>query len=286
MTDTQWYMTTDIIQGGKDLKQRFSNGLSGWIDYATQASEFRFRDEQGTYWFHDALQGYWYRFEGQDWHRAQSAPDHLEGLATIANSLGMFSANSLEVSDPFAGQENMPAQSAYETLIAARRKDFAQGKLSSLEIEQMLARLLLLDKQGGFWTIGFRSNRWYCFQDGIWVVAQQSPQSSQLAVWQDDSPLDQLSEQAMAGVITFMVYGVGTLPEAVSEPWIPPASFPNLAKPYHTCDLCGAENPYDSRYCNQCGARFGCPKCGSENPPGSRFCNQCGTELIPGGGVR
>ena len=50
-----------------------------------------------------------------------------------------------------------------------------------------------------------------------------------------------------------------------------------------TCSACGAANPADAKYCNQCGATLsgGCPRCGHLNPPDSRFCNDCGLDLDP-----
>ena len=47
------------------------------------------------------------------------------------------------------------------------------------------------------------------------------------------------------------------------------------------CDKCQFENPKDSKYCNECGAKLEltCQKCNQVNPPGSKFCNQCGFTL-------
>ncbi|HHP7234674.1 MAG TPA: zinc ribbon domain-containing protein, partial [Desulfobacterales bacterium] len=47
------------------------------------------------------------------------------------------------------------------------------------------------------------------------------------------------------------------------------------------CPECRFDNPKDSKFCNQCGARLAltCTKCNQANPTGSRFCNQCGYSL-------
>lgn len=47
------------------------------------------------------------------------------------------------------------------------------------------------------------------------------------------------------------------------------------------CPHCGAENPPNARFCNNCGRPLPrvCANCGAENPPGARFCNQCGMPL-------
>lgn len=47
------------------------------------------------------------------------------------------------------------------------------------------------------------------------------------------------------------------------------------------CRKCQFENPEDSFFCNECGARLeiACLECGRVNPPGSKFCNKCGHKL-------
>ena len=44
------------------------------------------------------------------------------------------------------------------------------------------------------------------------------------------------------------------------------------------CPSCAFENPADSRFCFECGARLSlvCGQCGAELPPGVKFCNRCG----------
>ncbi len=49
------------------------------------------------------------------------------------------------------------------------------------------------------------------------------------------------------------------------------------------CPNCGTENPANSKFCNNCGAKLTgtvkCPTCGTENPPGAKFCSNDGTKL-------
>src|SRR5271156_1162390 len=47
------------------------------------------------------------------------------------------------------------------------------------------------------------------------------------------------------------------------------------------CPDCGAENPAEQKFCNQCAAPFKrrCAKCGNENPPTAKFCGECATPL-------
>lgn len=48
------------------------------------------------------------------------------------------------------------------------------------------------------------------------------------------------------------------------------------------CPQCHAQQPANSQFCANCGAKLGaakCPNCQSELAPGSKFCNNCGTKL-------
>src|SRR5580765_5200004 len=47
------------------------------------------------------------------------------------------------------------------------------------------------------------------------------------------------------------------------------------------CSQCGHENPEASKFCAECGTRFGlfCPSCGRSNAAASKFCNECGHRL-------
>src|SRR5262247_247024 len=48
-----------------------------------------------------------------------------------------------------------------------------------------------------------------------------------------------------------------------------------------TCPRCQHENPADTSFCGQCGARLAaaCSACGAGNSPTNRFCGKCGTPL-------
>src|SRR5690349_1092633 len=47
------------------------------------------------------------------------------------------------------------------------------------------------------------------------------------------------------------------------------------------CPACGHDNPAESQFCFECGARLAvtCPSCAQELPPGVKFCNRCGADL-------
>ncbi len=47
------------------------------------------------------------------------------------------------------------------------------------------------------------------------------------------------------------------------------------------CANCGAENPAEQKFCNECATPFKrrCSKCGYENAPIAKFCGDCATAL-------
>jgi hypothetical protein len=93
--------------------------------------------------------------------------------------------------------------------------------------------------------------------------------------------IDFETEAAQVNFETFVLLGIGSAPEEMTQPWDPPLSYPNLdlhAGP--RCRSCGAMNPANSIYCNQCATALGCAQCGSINRLEDRFCTQCGTELM------
>jgi class 3 adenylate cyclase/tetratricopeptide (TPR) repeat protein len=50
-----------------------------------------------------------------------------------------------------------------------------------------------------------------------------------------------------------------------------------------TCDVCGASNPADSRFCASCGSPLAavCRRCGAPLPEAARFCPACGEPVEP-----
>src|SRR6476660_953831 len=51
-----------------------------------------------------------------------------------------------------------------------------------------------------------------------------------------------------------------------------------------SCSNCGAENPSEGKFCNECGAslRRTCASCATPNAPTARFCSECGAALVEG----
>jgi hypothetical protein len=277
MTGLRWYKKRGLSIAGRHLKQRLENGITGWLDYAVEASQYLFRNSGGDYSFLDVYTEQWFHFESGSWHLSTTSPDNLEGLDSLSKFVDLPVAASSDLPDPFAKQVERKPVEVVELFQQTARLRYRDGISSSTNIEGILASLLLLDEKGTFWTIGFRSGKWYRFLDGKWDQAIMRPDTTWLVV--SSSRLDDLPEDAAVQIYRFLLSGAGTLPEEVTDPWNPPESYPILKEPGATCDLCGAHNLLSSRYCSQCAAHLGCPNCGNQLPVGKKFCNRCGFRI-------
>ncbi|NDJ86038.1 MAG: hypothetical protein GYB66_09145 [Chloroflexi bacterium] len=68
-----------------------------------------------------------------------------------------------------------------ERSVQTLRQQFAQGQITRNQLEAELRRLLVLDDQGRWWTLGVDSNRWYRYDGREWVPdtpPQTGPQMS------------------------------------------------------------------------------------------------------------
>jgi hypothetical protein len=275
MSGLRWYEKQGISTAAGYLKQRLESDTTGWLDYAVEAGSYLFRDSDGIYRFLDVSTDRWYLSENGNWRQSTATPDNLEGLDALFRFINLPKPVTEDLPGAIDGQRQ-PVEVLEFFQLAAKLR-YRSGMSSSKEIEEMLSRLLLLDNEGFFWTIGFRSGDWYRFLDGKWKQSPVRPNLGRLmsaASWQNDLP-----EDAAVHVYQFLLSGASTLPEAVTTPWNPPEGFPGLKEPGETCSRCRAHNLPSSRFCSQCGARLGCPKCGEYNPPGSRFCSHCGHNL-------
>jgi len=277
MTGLRWYDRQGISNAARQLMLRFEGGAAGWLDYAVEASQYKFRDSSGDYWFLDVSVDQWYKFGSGAWRLSTASPDTVEGLESLYKIVGMPEAALKDLPDPFAQRVDQTPVQVLELFQREARQRYREGLSSSTSIEELLARLLLLDQEGIFWTIGFHSGKWYRFSGGMWNQASTLPDPALLM--RTNFELDDLPGDAAVQVYRFLLRGAGSLPEPVTEPWKPPESFPDLNEPGAACSLCGAHNLPSSLFCSRCGARLGCANCGAQNPPGSRFCTRCGASL-------
>lgn len=130
-------------------------------------------------------------------------PNAVPASATVNISAGSFpqpseSGNNLSVNQQAANQsmstsQPQQPQSAPQNQSAQRfreveqsvqdlRQQFAQGQISRAQLEAELKRLLVLDEQGRWWTLGVDSKRWYRFDGREWVPDVPPQTASQPAV--------------------------------------------------------------------------------------------------------
>ena len=69
-----------------------------------------------------------------------------------------------------------------EQSVQALRQQFAQGQITRNQLENELRRLMVLDDQGRWWTLGVDSKRWYRYDGREWVPDTPPQTSSQPAV--------------------------------------------------------------------------------------------------------
>lgn len=302
------YTRQDVLSGARRLEDQRATGLIGRPDYALTSSLFLFRDDRNTYWFLDVATGRWHHFEGDRWQPAPASPDLLEGPSELARYTGVPEAALIHRGDSLEGIQPGEPVKAFRLLLQQARDGYHRGRYTSLDAALLLSRLYLVDRQGHLWTMGFHSGRWYRSDDQAWKIMDQAPEPRQLVQRKtsgltcaqcgqsvDQSlvcpqcgaalPLefDDLDDEGYARLAKFMLLNGGSLPEAVTEPWEPPQSLPNLLEPGVECPQCAAHNPPGSRFCNRCGELLGCPACGKINRPGSRFCSGCGQTLVEAG---
>lgn len=305
MTTLRWYQTEMLEQAALLLRQRWESGAVGWLEFAICSSRYTLRDAGRAYWFLDAATGDWHQHDQAGWRPAAGgAPPRLEGLQDLVEANMLLSLPQGDFDDAFASQERWQPVEVLHVLVERARQGYKDGSRSSQQVEDLLGRLFLLDRQGRFWTLGFESQQWHRFAEQGWVLVGHSPDARQLVrLWGEDGRcgqcgaetsgawlcpscgalnlpgLDELDQPALLRVYRFLLLGAGTLPEPVTAPWEPPALFPHQVSLGANCEVCGASSLPGSRFCSRCGARLGCSNCGAANPPGSRFCSQCGHEL-------
>jgi hypothetical protein len=177
----------------------------------------RYRDEGGTWW--TVAGGRWQAWRTNRWHAADP-PERVEGPASdlpAAPSALLPDGNT----DDSPRRELAPAIEAAVGKIAA---SYHAGRLSSDAAEAALGGLYTVDADGGIWTVGVRSARWHRFNEGRWQPVKAAPDATRLV---DRDKLGDESLMAVRAGLALFLAGHEPVPEAVSEPWSPPASPPH-----------------------------------------------------------
>lgn len=282
MTVLRWYDVDLLQEAARLLRQRVESSAMSWLEFAAAAAQYLLRDEHSQYWFVDCAGEEWYSFSEQSWRLAQPPRGRLEGLESLAESSVLPISQPGDLDDPFTGKEAWQPTEVMEILTQRAGQDYRAGRYSSSEVELLLGRLFLLDRQGRFWTIGMHSEKWYRYAEQGWVQVGHRPDPNQLVRWRSGrvtcaqcgaisedaslcpscgsfllTGLDHLDQAALLRVHRFLLLGAGTLPEPVAAPWEPPAQIPSQAGAGPRCAVCSAPSLPGSRFCHRCGALLG-----------------------------
>jgi len=246
----RWVSKQTIAAAAADVVSQAQAGLLSQLDLARQMLDFVFRTPGGVYCFCDALQGQWYRFDGTDWQPETRIPERLEGPDALPVRLPL----PPDVEPPPPSPTASPTAVLAEA-IRALRTAYTAGQIDSLTAEALLGQRFLVDRQGTAWTAGAQSGRWYAFSQGQWGQAAAPPDPGTLARLRPPSGpcpscghpveavgpcpqcgtaippvLEGLSDEGYGPVLAFLEQA-GTLPEAVTAPWMPPPGYPNVQLP-------------------------------------------------------
>lgn len=77
-----------------------------------------------------------------------------------------------------AGQRFREVENAVQSL----RQQFAQGRITRGQLEAELRRLMVLDDQGRWWTLGVDSSRWYRYDGREWIPDTPPQTGAQVSV--------------------------------------------------------------------------------------------------------
>lgn len=311
MTDIRRYKRSTVESAASGIDADCAAGEISEVEYALELHNFRVRDLDGAYWFHNPKPQGWFRFDAKNWRASDQIPNVFEAPNVVA----LWGAEENVELGP-SSLDDPPPQHAKSTeamsaIVDELHVGFEKGTLSSAQAELMLAQQFLIDLEGGFWTEGFRSRNWYCFQDEKWKQMASPPNEDQLfhlvagqhkcgkcgkiieqangsgelkkcphchsdSVYSMANPPEKIGD----ALPSFLLLGLTALPEAVADEWNPPRSFPSeVVNTREPCPTCRAMIPINSRFCNQCGVAFDCPSCGFHNPPGNKCCSECGSSL-------
>lgn len=301
MTDTRHYHRETVLRAARDLARRRAVGEINHLEYALELNTYRLRASNGAYWFLDPGTERWYCFEHGQWSARQAAPEALEG-PNLLSFLAASGAHVVPVPEPVEPR-GLTAAEALAAIVDELRRGFGRGTLSSSDARGLLARQVLVDLDGVFWTQGFRSGRWYGFQDGRWHRQDNPPPADDRlfhmeagqrrcrvcrtvvsdgmtcpACGGDVVLMMEAPPEAVARALpAFLLFGVTMLPESVTDPWEPPLSFPDeVINGGHQRPPGTVAPPTEDLRHQPAPSWQRCPACGTALQAGQSFCAQCG----------
>jgi hypothetical protein len=273
MTDTRHYRRSTILAAARELRQRHESGATNHLDYVLELNCYRLRDRDGAYWFLDPATERWYRFEAGRWRARDTAPDMIEGPdLTSFLAAGAHGAEAYEPREPVE-PKGLTAAQALAAIVGEIRSGFDDGTLSSSDARHLLARQVLVDLDGGFWTQGIRSRRWYRFEDRRWHRSDHPPPAEEqlFHMKAGAQPTEDPPASVSRALPEFLLFGVTNLPESVTESWEPPLDFPD--------EVINASAPRAAPSRQEKTVPLQCPDCGAAVKPGQKFCTRCGARI-------
>lgn len=132
------------------------------------------------------IQALWAKFTNIfrtiDWEarRAQRSVDDVKkGVAKGKQAVGQAQGKAQGAMN---GQRQAAPQSAQGASnhplagqVQAVRQDFAAKKMTRQQAEQRMQQLVLRDRAGSYWTVGFKSGSWYRWESDHWNRQANGP---------------------------------------------------------------------------------------------------------------
>lgn len=320
MIDIRRYTHSTILSAAEKFQQRFENGDINSFEYIQQLNIFRLRDINGMYCFLDPRTKKFYLFENSHWQFCDTEPNVFEApnLISFLENSEEYNENNLlkilEESEP----KKMPAEKVIIAIVDVVGTGFERGTLTSTEAQNLLAQQIITDLEGRFWTQGIKSRRWYYFKDMQWHKSEGTPpHEDQLfhlkndeykclscgKVVEDTSTCPYCGSDKINGMEVppakvvnalpeFMLFGVDTLPENVTDLWDPPTSFPDeVVKaeqnkksseeklPSSTNNVSSAQLEEKVAAESSIESTYKCPSCRALVDKNQKFCTRCGEKL-------
>jgi len=310
MQDLRMYPNASIEAAANEVMEHYRLGAISTHELGADLSRFVLRDSEGIYCAYDARQGRWYRHISEVWGSVSSAADLLEGPADLP--VDRQPVEDLPQSETLAGgQAKGEAEPILQTLPRIARmiaKAYADGQINLLAANEVLQANALIDRMGRPWMPGARTGKWYAYAAGAWKASRTPPAEEDFINLNQQSGACQFCGAALEGlpacpnchkpvppafdvgddtktaeVIEGLLEAAGSLPEALSEPWDPPAWYPDAIQiDGIVCPTCQEENKASSNFCNRCGTVLAPLRIETAPPAALKFCTHCGAELKSG----
>jgi len=274
MTDLQRFSVAQIQEMAQSIAREVDDFTASLDQLESSLGAFKFRDPTGAYWTMGPRSRQWFCHFQVGWHPSNPPGGFLEGPEILNAWIGHRRA---PLAQPARADLQVSNASAFlQATIQETRRAYDRGEIPSSTAEASLTGYYLLDRGGWFWTLGFRTGKWYYFNAGRWNPALNPPTPDTLvdlrsaagpncancgaALGEEDKfcrncgtavPVgeNKIPDQVSQAVLEFIELGMDTLPEPVTDTWSPPGGFPELIR---QCQVCGRSDIGNHRHCRVC----------------------------------